>query len=76
VVKSFIMGMITGGAVMWIWGPEIKRYLDDRTHTMRTRVADSLQSTAETLHSAAGTVEPGSSSKDQSLGSRMAGRTD
>jgi hypothetical protein len=59
VIKSFILGTITGGAIMWVWGPQIKRYVDDRTRTVRTRVADSLQTTAETLHAAAETVEEG-----------------
>jgi hypothetical protein len=59
VVKSFILGTITGGAIMWVWGPQIKRYVDEQTRTVRTRVADGLQSTAETLHAAAETVEEG-----------------
>jgi hypothetical protein len=58
-IKSFILGTITGGAVMWVWGPQIKRYIDERTHTVRSRVADSLETTAETLHAAAETVEEG-----------------
>jgi hypothetical protein len=59
VIKSFILGAMTGGAIVWVWGPQIKRYVDERTHTIRTRVADSLQTTAQTLHAAAETVEEG-----------------
>jgi hypothetical protein len=74
VMKSFVLGTITGGAIMWVWGPQIKRYVDKRTQTARTRVADRLQTTADTLHAAAETVEEGLSRRESSFGSRMAGR--
>jgi hypothetical protein len=73
-MKSFMLGTITGGAIMWVWGPQIKRYVDKRTQTARTRMADRLQTTADTLHAAAETVEEGLSGRESSFGSRMAGR--
>jgi hypothetical protein len=65
-VKSFILGALTGGAIVWFWGREIRELIDARTLGIRQAVAarlqgaaDSLQATADTLHSAKETIESG-----------------
>jgi hypothetical protein len=65
-VKSFIVGAVVGGAVVWVWGPEIREFVDARTVGMRralaTRLqsaADRLQATVDTLQNARQTLESG-----------------
>jgi hypothetical protein len=66
VVKSFILGAVTGGAVVWFWGREIRELVEDKTLGMREAVADRLQSaagglqgTADRLQRAKETIESG-----------------
>jgi hypothetical protein len=66
VVKSFILGAVTGGAIVWFWGREIREYIDERTLGLRQAMAarlqaaaDSLQATADKLQSAKETIESG-----------------
>lgn len=65
-MKSFILGVVTGGAVVWFWGREIREVIDERTLGLRQAVAarlqaaaDSLQATADKLESAKQTIESG-----------------
>jgi hypothetical protein len=58
-IKSFVAGMVAGGVVTWIWGRDIRSFIDDRTRTVRTRTAEGLQGAAETLQAVAETVEEG-----------------
>jgi hypothetical protein len=59
VIRSFITGAIAGGAAMWIWGPDIKRRIDDRTRRFREGAAGRLHGAAQSLDAAARTVEQG-----------------
>jgi hypothetical protein len=66
VVKSFMLGAVTGGAIVWFWGREIRGFIDERTLGIRQSLsarlqaaADTLQATADTLHSAKATIESG-----------------
>jgi hypothetical protein len=65
-VKGFILGAVTGGAIVWFWGREIREYIDERTLGLRQAMAarlqaaaDSLQATADKLQSAKETIESG-----------------
>jgi hypothetical protein len=65
-VKSFILGAITGGAIVWFWGREIREYIDERTlglrHSLASRLqaaADSVQATADKLQNAKRSIESG-----------------
>jgi hypothetical protein len=65
-VKSFVLGAVTGGLVVWFWGQEIREFIDERTSGARKAVADrlqgaadGLQAAAEGLHSAKATIETG-----------------
>jgi hypothetical protein len=53
VVKSFIFGAVTGGAIVWFWGREIREYVDEQTLGLRASVAERLQGAANTLQSTA-----------------------
>ncbi len=56
-IKSFIAGMIAGGAAVWFWGDAIRDYLDEQTRDVRTRAARPLHAVAETVEHVASTVE-------------------
>lgn len=58
-VKSFVMGAITGGAIVWFWGTELREFLDAQTHELRGVAADRLQSAADGLQAAKETIETG-----------------
>jgi hypothetical protein len=59
VIRSFIAGAIAGGAAMWMWGPDIKRRIDDRTRSLREGAAGRLHGAAQSLDAAARNVEQG-----------------
>jgi hypothetical protein len=59
VVKSFVLGAITGGALVWFWGPEIREFIDAQTLGLRGAAADRLQTAADTLQAAKETIETG-----------------
>ena len=58
-VKSFLLGAIAGGAVMWLYGDELMQYVDELTSEVRHRAARSLDAAAQRLSSAADTVGDG-----------------
>src|SRR5262249_44375016 len=59
VIKSFILGAIAGGAVMWFYGEQIRETFDDATSNVRTRTAERMHNVADTLQSVADTVDQG-----------------
>ena len=58
-IKSFLAGVIVGGAAMWIWGDQLRNTIDDATSGVRTRAAEQLHGVADTLQSVADTVDQG-----------------
>jgi len=44
---GFILGAITGAAIVWLWRREIEDYARDKTRGVRTRAAAGLQAVAE-----------------------------
>jgi len=44
---GFILGAITGAAIVWFWRREIEDYARDKTRGVRTQAADRLQAVAE-----------------------------
>jgi hypothetical protein len=59
VIKSFLFGTITGAAVMWFYGEQIREMIDDATSGVRTRAAEQMHHVADTLQSVADTVDQG-----------------
>ena len=51
---SFILGALTGAAVVWVWGRTIEDRLAARTRAVRTRAADAIQAVEETIRPAQG----------------------
>ena len=64
-IKSFLTGLIAGGTVVWMFGDQIRGYVDDMTSDLRGQAAASLEGAAERLHSVAETVEEGLSKASQ-----------
>lgn len=58
-IKSFVLGAITGAAVMWFYGDQIRETVDDATSGVRTRAAEQMHNVADTLQSVADTVDQG-----------------
>jgi hypothetical protein len=44
---GFILGAITGAAVVWFWRRELEDYARDRTRGVRTQAAEGLRAVAE-----------------------------
>jgi hypothetical protein len=65
VIKSFLTGLIAGGTVVWMFGDQIRDYVDDITSDLRGQAAASLEGAAERLQSVAETVEDGLSKASQ-----------
>jgi hypothetical protein len=59
VIKSFLVGTITGAAAMWFYGEQIREMIDDATSGVRTRAAEQMHNVADTLQSVADTVDQG-----------------
>ena len=38
--EAFILGAITGGVAVWVWGKEITGYLQEQTRGVRTQAAE------------------------------------
>lgn len=58
-IRSFLVGAVAGGAVMWLWGDRIREAVDEATSGVRTRAAERVQGAAETLHTVADTIDQG-----------------
>lgn len=67
-IGSFIVGAIMGGAAVWLYGREIREYVEDRTRGARDKAADTLQAAAEGLQSAKDKVEGGLGGKERRAG--------
>lgn len=58
-IKSFLTGLIAGGVAVWMFGDQIRDYVDDVTSDLRGQAAAGLEGAAERLQSVAETVEDG-----------------
>jgi hypothetical protein len=65
-VTGFIVGALTGGAVAYLYGDQIRGYLDSTSRRVRNRAADTLQSAAEGVQSAKETFESEIGRRDRS----------
>jgi hypothetical protein len=44
----FVLGVVLGAAVVWLWRRELEEYVGEKTRGVRTRVADSVRAVEET----------------------------
>jgi len=47
VSEGFILGAITGAAIVWFWRREIEDYARDKTRGVRTQAVEGLQAVAD-----------------------------
>jgi hypothetical protein len=59
VMKGFIIGAIAGGVAMWLYGDQLREYVDDMTSGLREKTAARLEGAADRLQSVAESVEGG-----------------
>ena len=45
--EGFILGAITGAAIVWFWRREIEDYARDKTRGVRTQAVEGLQAVAD-----------------------------
>ena len=45
--EAFVLGAITGAAIVWFWRREIEDYARDKTRGVRTQAAEGLQAVAD-----------------------------
>ena len=58
-MKGFLIGAIAGGVAMWLYGDQIREYVDQMTSGVRERAAAKLEGAADRLQSVAESVESG-----------------
>jgi hypothetical protein len=46
-IDGFILGAITGGAIVWFWRQEIEDYARDKSRGVRAQAAEGLQAVAD-----------------------------
>ena len=46
--RAFVLGAITGAAVVWLWGREIEAYVAETSRGVRAKVAGGVRAVTET----------------------------
>jgi hypothetical protein len=62
----FVLGAIVGGIAIWVWGDELREYMDRRTRVVRSKAADQLRVVQEATETALDTAKQQISSRLQS----------
>ena len=62
-LETFVIGTLLGGAVVWIFERDIRRYVDARTRRVRSRAANTLAAAASGLEKAREQIEGGLSGR-------------
>lgn len=50
--EAFVIGALTGAAIVWLWGGTIEDRIAARTRAVRTMAADSIQAVEEAVRPA------------------------
>lgn len=58
-IGGFVLGAVTGAALVWFYGQEIREYIDYRTQKARARAAQTLGAAAGGLEAAREKLEAG-----------------
>ena len=45
--KAFVLGAIVGAAVVWLWGRELEKYVEEKTRGVRTKAAEGVRAVEE-----------------------------
>jgi hypothetical protein len=52
--RTFVLGVMVGAAVVWLWGEEIGEYVEEQTRGVRARAADGVRAVENTAAKALG----------------------
>jgi hypothetical protein len=50
--QGFVLGVIVGAAVAWLWGREVEEYVEKTTRGVRTKAAEGVQVVEEKVSEA------------------------
>jgi hypothetical protein len=50
--RVFVLGVIVGAAVVWLWGREMEEYVEETTRGVRTKAAEGVQAVEEKVSEA------------------------
>lgn len=45
---AFVLGVVMGAALGWLWGRELEEYVNERTRGVRTKAAEGVRAVEET----------------------------
>ena len=45
--RVFVLGAIVGAAVVWLWGRDVKEYVEAKTRRVRTKAAEGVRAVEE-----------------------------
>jgi gas vesicle protein len=45
--RAFVLGAIMGAAVVWLWGREMEKYVEEKTRGARTTAAEGVRAIEE-----------------------------
>jgi hypothetical protein len=45
---AFVLGVIVGAAVVWLWGREMEEYVEEKTRGVRTKAVERVRAVEET----------------------------
>ena len=47
IAKAFVLGAIMGAAVVWLWGREVKEYVEQKARGLCTKTAEGVRAVEE-----------------------------
>ena len=55
---AFVLGVILGAAVVWLWEREVEEYVQERTRAVRMKAAEGVRAVSETLRAGQEAIRP------------------
>jgi hypothetical protein len=46
--RAFVLGTVVGATVVWLWGRQIREYVQERTRGVRMKAAEGVRAVEET----------------------------
>ena len=55
---ALVLGAILGAAVVWLWGREVEKYVQERTRAVRMKAAEGVRAVTEALRAGQEAIRP------------------
>ena len=55
---ALVLGAILGAAVVWLWGREVEKYVQERTRAVRRKAAEGVRAVTEALRAGQEAIRP------------------